>query len=85
MLPRTLAGAEDTYFLVIGAAGATVVAALWVILGAVKVRLRERTKREIAAYVAEGSISPDDGAKLMRSADAGEAGETELAAAKRPR
>lgn len=26
---------------------------------------REETRREIAAYVAEGSISPDDAAKLM--------------------
>ncbi|MBK7404934.1 MAG: hypothetical protein IPJ41_09945 [Phycisphaerales bacterium] len=28
---------------------------------------REETRREIAAYVAEGSISPDDAAKLMAS------------------
>lgn len=26
---------------------------------------REETRREIAAYVAEGSISPEDGARLM--------------------
>ncbi|VAX36605.1 hypothetical protein MNBD_PLANCTO03-787 [hydrothermal vent metagenome] len=28
---------------------------------------REETRRELAAYVAEGSISPDDAAKLMSS------------------
>jgi uncharacterized membrane protein YcjF (UPF0283 family) len=28
-------------------------------------REREKSRREIAAYVAEGSISPDDGAKLI--------------------
>ncbi len=28
----------------------------------------ERTKREIAAYVAEGSISPEDGERLMQAA-----------------
>lgn len=28
-------------------------------------RYREESRREIAAYVAEGSISPEDGAKLM--------------------
>ena len=26
---------------------------------------REKTKREIAAYIAEGSMSPEDGAKLL--------------------
>ncbi len=29
---------------------------------------RERTRREIAAYVAEGSISSDEGERLMRAA-----------------
>jgi len=28
-------------------------------------RAREESRREIAAYVAEGSISPDDAAKLL--------------------
>ena len=28
---------------------------------------RERTRREIAAYIAEGSISPDQGERLMRA------------------
>jgi hypothetical protein len=28
-------------------------------------RYREESRREIAAYVAEGSISPEDGAKLI--------------------
>ena len=30
-----------------------------------KNRQREQTKREIAAYVAEGSITPDDATKLL--------------------
>jgi len=30
-------------------------------------RAREQTKREIAAYVAEGSISPQDAAKMLMS------------------
>lgn len=29
---------------------------------------KEKTRREIAAYVAEGSINPDDGERLMRAA-----------------
>ena len=35
---------------------------------------REETRREIAAYVAEGSISPEDGAKLMAAGVEGLAG-----------
>ncbi|MFG0282780.1 MAG: hypothetical protein ACF8R7_00010 [Phycisphaerales bacterium JB039] len=31
----------------------------------VSVRERERTRREIAAYVAEGSMTPEDGARLL--------------------
>jgi len=29
---------------------------------------REKTRREIAAYIAEGSMSPEQGEKLMRAA-----------------
>ena len=32
-------------------------------------RSRERTKREIAAYVAEGSIDPDKGVEMMKAGD----------------
>ena len=28
---------------------------------------RERSRREIAAYIAEGSLSPEQGARLMRA------------------
>lgn len=28
---------------------------------------RERTRREIAAYIAEGSLSPEQGEKLMKA------------------
>ncbi len=31
----------------------------------------ERTKREIAAYVAEGSISPEEGTKMIKAAELG--------------
>lgn len=29
---------------------------------------REKTRREIAAYIAEGTITPDDGERMMRAA-----------------
>ncbi|MEM1422759.1 MAG: hypothetical protein AAGH64_02035 [Planctomycetota bacterium] len=32
-------------------------------------REREQTKREIAAYIAEGSIPPEEGARLMKAAE----------------
>lgn len=30
---------------------------------------RERSRREIAAYIAEGSITPDQGERLMRAGE----------------
>ncbi|MBX3377883.1 MAG: hypothetical protein KF678_12875 [Phycisphaeraceae bacterium] len=35
----------------------------------VATRAREQSRREIAAYVAEGSISPDDAARLLADGD----------------
>ena len=37
------------------------------ITGMYKTRQRERTKREIAAYVAEGSISPQDAERIIKA------------------
>jgi hypothetical protein len=34
---------------------------------------RERSRREIAAYIAEGSMTPEQGERLMRAANPGEA------------
>lgn len=33
----------------------------------VKTRSRERTRREIAAYIAEGSMTPEQGERLMNA------------------
>ena len=46
-----------TFAAVIGVAG--------MLTTARKVRQREETRREIAAYVAEGSISPEDAERLL--------------------
>ena len=54
---------------------------LWVVLGTiavvwifsatvtsmVKVLSREKTRREIAAYIAEGSLTPEQGERLMKA------------------
>ncbi len=39
--------------------------AMWAVVSTTRTRERERTKREIAAYVAEGSISPEQAEKLI--------------------
>lgn len=36
---------------------------------AVSVRERERSRREIAAYIAEGSMSAEEGARLMAAGE----------------
>ena len=58
---------EERLFLV----GAIVVFGLWITVAAVvKVAVsmgQERTKREIAAYIAEGSMSPEQGERLIKS------------------
>lgn len=50
-------------------AGIFVVAIVWIVAATadsiLKTQAKERTKREIAAYVAEGSIAPEDAQKLL--------------------
>lgn len=47
------------------------IALVWIVLastaGVIKSNARERTKREIAAYIAEGSMSPEQGDKILRA------------------
>lgn len=43
------------------------VAFLWSIVAVMKVRHREQSRREIAAYVAEGTMTPEEGERLMRA------------------
>lgn len=55
----------------IAISGGLFIAMLWMILKSTRVvtikREAERTKREIAAYVAEGSIAPEDAATLINA------------------
>jgi hypothetical protein len=66
----TLADNEIKTIAIFGVMGS--VAVIWIISATIfytmKTKYREQTKRELAAYVAEGTISPDDAAKLL-SAD----------------
>ncbi len=77
----TLAAGDDELKLVV-VGGGLILAAIIVMLRTVRkvseTQERERTRREIAAYVAEGSITPQDAAQLL-SAGMGEAAAVELA------
>lgn len=39
------------------------------IASVLRTQARERSRREIAAYIAEGSMTPEQGEKLMKSGD----------------
>ncbi len=51
--------------------GGVLIAALAIIFGSaksmVKAKEREQTKRELAAYVAEGSMRPEDAEKILKA------------------
>jgi hypothetical protein len=51
--------------------GAFAVIIVWIVVGytssTAKARAREESRREIAAYVAEGTISPDDAVRLINA------------------
>lgn len=64
-----LASDNDSVVMAILFGGGIVVAVVAIITEAIRkmwqTKAREESRREIAAYVAEGSISPDDAAKLL--------------------
>lgn len=60
------AAAENWFWTIIGT-----IVVISTIFGSVKSMVksshRERTRREIAAYIAEGSMTPEQGERLMKS------------------
>ncbi len=69
MWTAMLASTEGAMVATIAVGGGFVVAIVGIISGAIQktsmTKQREQTRREIAAYVAEGSITPDDAAKIL--------------------
>ncbi|MBY0113452.1 MAG: hypothetical protein K2Y21_11560 [Phycisphaerales bacterium] len=65
----TLALADDDILKVITLGIAGVVAVVWIIASSIRAalvgRAKEATRREIAAYIAEGSMTPEQGEKLL--------------------
>jgi hypothetical protein len=70
LLPGTLAGVgEDSIFWIIGGVIAIVAILSGSACSIFKTRSREHTRSEIAAYIAEGSMSPEDGERLMKAGE----------------
>jgi hypothetical protein len=55
----------DVLFYIVGGAVAIVGIILGTVTSMVKATAREKTRREIAAYIAEGSMTPEQGERLM--------------------
>ncbi|MFI4882283.1 MAG: hypothetical protein ACIAQU_06830 [Phycisphaerales bacterium JB064] len=55
-------------FWIVGGTIAIVAILGGIIGGTIKSVSREKTRREIAAYIAEGSMTPEQGEKLMKAA-----------------
>lgn len=51
------------------AGGVVLTVAIKTIGSTIRSSARERTRREIAAYIAEGSLSPEQGERLMRAGE----------------
>jgi hypothetical protein len=51
------------------AGGVVLVVAFKTIGGVIRSVARERTRREIAAFIAEGSMTPEQGERLMKAGD----------------
>ena len=70
LLPSTLAGiGEESMFWVIGGAIAIVAILSGAACTIFKTRSKERSRSEIAAYIAEGSMTPEDGERLMKAGE----------------
>jgi hypothetical protein len=60
---------EDMMVPILIACSVVLVVLFKTIAGTIASVARERTRREIAAYIAEGSMSPEQGERLMKSGD----------------
>lgn len=61
----TLASMDRFTFLILLFLILGIVTVFWIIAGMCKTNARERTRREVAAYVAEGSITPEQAYLLI--------------------
>lgn len=64
---QSLIGNEDVFIPMMFAAVGIVAIVFGSVGGMVKAVAREKTRREIAAYIAEGSMTPEQGERLMKA------------------
>lgn len=62
----------DLAVFLVGGLIAIVAIVFGTVSGMVKATARERTRREIAAYIAEGSMTPEHGERLLKAGEKGE-------------
>ncbi len=58
---------SEAGFWVVGGTITIVAIVFGTITGMVKAIVRERTRREIAAYIAEGSMTPEQGERILKA------------------
>ena len=59
---------DESIFFLVGVAACVIIGMLLKAVTTIVTGIsRERSRREIAAYIAEGSISPDQGERLMKA------------------
>ncbi len=63
---------EDVLIPGIVMGGVVLIVAFNVVAGVLKTNARERSRREIAAYIAEGSMTPEQGERLMKAGRGGD-------------
>lgn len=65
---------DDVWTPLLFAASVVLIILIRTVGGVLRTASRERTRREIAAYIAEGSMSPDQGERLMKAGKDGRGG-----------
>lgn len=60
---------EDVFFLTLVCICVVLIVAIKTVGSTMRSSAQEKTRREIAAYIAEGSMTPEQGERLMRAGD----------------
>ncbi|MGE3107621.1 MAG: hypothetical protein AB7G11_17835 [Phycisphaerales bacterium] len=60
---------HDVFAVTLGCIVAVLIVGIRTIGSTLRAVSREKTRREIAAYIAEGSMTPEQGERLMRAGD----------------
>lgn len=65
---EVIRGLDESIFFLVGVAACVIIGMLLKAITTIVTGIsRERSRREIAAYIAEGSINPEQGERLMKA------------------